>query len=85
MCDLLELILFVDDEVFLPQARHEPPGAIGHGRRHVDQVDAAAEAELLLLLSCHVGAAGQHDGGGDDRETDPRTQHVFHGKRTSIQ
>ena len=76
--DLLQLVLFVDDEVLLPQARNEAPVPVDDGRRHVDEIDAAAEAELFLLLSRDARAAGDDDDGKRCRETDRRPQHVFH-------
>ena len=51
MRDLLQLVLFVDDEVLLAQPGNEPSVPVDDRRRDVDEVDAAAEAELVLLLS----------------------------------
>ncbi len=47
--DLDRLVVLVDEEVFLPEARDETPGAIGHGDVDVDQLDAALEPEALLI------------------------------------
>ena len=48
MRDLDRLVVFVDDEVVLGRARQEAPCAIGDRGGHVDQLDAALEAEPLL-------------------------------------
>ena len=61
MRDLLQLVLFVDDEVLLPQPGDEPPVAVDDRRRDVDEVDAAAETELLLVLSSDADAACDDD------------------------
>ena len=46
VCHRLWLVIFVDGEVLLLQARDEPAVRIGHARGDVDQLDAALEVEL---------------------------------------
>ncbi len=65
MGDRLRLIVLVDAEVLLAQARDEPAVAVGDGRGHVDQFDAGAEAKRLLILVLlreeRGGSGGQQD------------------------
>ncbi len=50
-----ELIVFVDEEVLLPETGHESAARVGHRRRDVDQLDAALEPERIATL---IGARG---------------------------
>ena len=71
---LLQLVLLVDDEVLLAQPRNEPSVPVDDGRRDVDEVDAAAEPELVLFLSRDACAAGDDDGRERSRETNRGAQ-----------
>ena len=55
------LIVFVDREVFLAQARDEPAAGIRYSRSDVDQLDTALEAEAGLVLLLRVEC--DHDDG----------------------
>ncbi len=49
MGDADRLVVFVDDEIFLPEAGHEAAARVRDGRGDVDQLDAALEAEALFV------------------------------------
>ena len=51
---VLRLVVFVDDEVLLPQTGNESSVRVGHRRRHVDQFDAALEAEAFARVVAAV-------------------------------
>ena len=42
------LVIVMDDEVGLLEARDEASRVVGHGDRHIDELNAASEAESLL-------------------------------------
>src|SRR5262249_47372187 len=46
----LGLVVFVDEEIFLAQIRHEPSVRIGHGGGDADQLAVALEAKPIGVL-----------------------------------
>src|SRR4029450_13667308 len=77
---LLQLVLFVHDEVVLSEPRDEAAVAIDDGCRDVDEIDAALEAKFVLILSRHARTTGDDGHGERCRETDRGAQHMFHGQ-----
>ena len=71
MRDLHRLVVLVQEEVLLPETRHETAGRIGDRDVDVDQLDAALEAEAVLRLGARANLPigrdqrnrGSHRGG----------------------
>ena len=81
---LLQLVLFVYDEVVLAESGDEASVLIDDSRRDVDEVDAAFETKFFLILPRDARTAGDDGHGERCRETDRGAQHMFHGRQPLI-
>ena len=77
MRDFHRLVVFVDEKVVLPQTWHESSARVGHGRGHVDQLDAAPETKALVVARpfgrlLRLLSMRRHHDRGDDRGDDQR-------------